>query len=528
MTQNQKPIDIDFNPEFQYALDLMEETDKNIFITGRAGTGKSTLLNYFCANTKKNAVILAPTGVAAVNVGGQTIHSFFHFKPNVTLAAIKKKRGSDKEKTSIYKKLTTIVIDEVSMVRADLLDCVDKFLRINGPHSKQPFGGVQMIFIGDFYQLPPVVSSAEREIFRSHYASPFFFSAKVFPQLELEFIELEKVYRQKDDEFVRLLNTIRNNSIMDEDIALFNQRCNPAFAAAADDFYIALTSTNALADAINEQRLAELPGKIWKAGGIIDGDFSKEYLPTAVELKLKKDAQIMMLNNDSYGQWINGTIGRVKKFAKDEEGEAVIVAELDNGETVEIFPYTWKIYKFFLKNDELRSEEVGSFRQYPVRLAFAVTIHKSQGKTFEKVVIDVGRGTFAHGQMYVALSRCKTLEGIVLKQPLKKSHIMMDWQVVKFLTGMQYAKAALALPREDKLAMLYRAIQEEQTIEIFYLKAKDEKSKRRIRPLLIEDMEYNGHPFLGLGAYCLERRQRRVFNVDRILEISVLNNEPRE
>ena len=525
MTKKSKPVEIDFNAEFQCALDMMEETDKNIFITGRAGTGKSTLLNYFRDNTKKNAVILAPTGVAAVNVGGQTIHSFFHFKPNVTVAAIKRKKATGKEKTSIYKKLKTIIIDEVSMVRADLLDCVDKFLRLNGPDSKCPFGGVQMIFIGDFYQLPPVVSSAEREIFRSHYSSPFFFSAKVFPQLELEFIELEKVYRQKDEEFVRLLNTIRNNSIMDEDIALFNRRCNPSFEVSADEFYISLTSTNDMSDLINENRLAQLPGKIWKAQGLVDGEFGKESMPTAVELKLKKGAQIMLLNNDSYGQWINGTIGKVKNFEKDDDGEDVIVAELENGETVQISPYTWKIYKFFLKNEELCSEEVGSFRQYPVRLAFAVTIHKSQGKTFEKVVIDVGRGTFAHGQMYVALSRCTTMEGIVLKQPLKKNHIMMDWQVVKFLTGMQYAKAALTCTREDKLEMLATAIEEKQTVEIVYLKAKDEKSKRKIRPLLMEEMEFNGHPFLGLNAYCLERNQKRVFNVDRILEICIAPDE---
>jgi len=515
-----KAVEIDFNPEFQRALTLMEDSARNIFITGRAGTGKSTLLNYFRDNTSKKVVILAPTGVAAVNVAGQTIHSFFHFKPNVTPTSIKKKKSEGKEKATIYKKLETIVIDEVSMVRADLLDCVDKFLRLNGPHAKQSFGGVQMIFIGDLYQLPPVISGAERGIFRSHYASPYFFSAKVFPQLELEFIELEKVYRQKDNEFVRLLNTIRNRTATDNDLTFFNRRCDPSFSASADDFYLSLTSTNDLADGINEQRLSELPGKMWKAEGDIIGDFGKEYLPTAVELKLKKGAQIMLLNNDSYGQWINGTIGKVKKFEKDDDDEDVIVAELDNGETARISPYTWKIYKFFLKNEELRSEEVGSFRQYPVRLAFAVTIHKSQGKTFEKVVIDVGRGTFAHGQMYVALSRCTTLEGIVLKQPLKKSHILMDWQVVKFLTSMQYARAARTCSREDKVQMLQTAIMQKKNLEIVYLKAQDEKSRRTILPLFVGQMEYKGYPYLGLEAYCLTRRGKRTFNLDRILEIS--------
>jgi len=526
MTKKQNPVEIDLNPEFRRALELMEETDRNIFITGRAGTGKSTLLNYFYRHTRKNAVLLAPTGVAAVNIGGQTIHSFFHFKPNVTPAAIKRKKSAGKENKSLYKKLTTIVIDEVSMVRADLLDCVDKFLRLNGPNSKRPFGGAQMIFIGDLYQLPPVVTSAEREIFRSHYKSPYFFSAKVMEGLELEFVELEKVYRQQDDEFVRLLNAIRNNSITEEDVALFNQRCRPLGEVSDDDFYISLTSTNDLADAINETRLAQLPGKIWRARGETQGDFGEEYLPTAVELKLKKGAQIMMLNNDSYGRWINGTIGRVKKFAKNEDGEEVIVADLDNGETVEISPYTWKIYRYFLKDEELHSEEVGSFCQYPVRLAFAVTIHKSQGKTFEKVIIDVGRGTFAHGQMYVALSRCTSLSGMVLKNPLKKNHVLMDWQVVKFLTGLQYAKAAQTCSRERKIEMLEEAFHEKQVVEIVYLKAKDEKSTRLIRPLRVEEMEYNGHPYLGLYAYCLLRGQNRVFNVDRILEIRPALNQP--
>lgn len=515
--KNEKTTAIDFNPEFSRALALMEDTQKNILITGRAGTGKSTLLAYFRDHTKKKVVILAPTGVAAVNVSGQTIHSFFQFKPSVTPASIKRKKSAGK---TIYKKLTTIVIDEVSMVRADLLDCIDKFLRFNGPDEKLPFGGVQMIFIGDLYQLPPVVTSAEREIFRTHYSSPYFFSAKVFDQLNMEFLELEKVYRQKDDEFVRLLNTIRNRTVTDEDLAKFNARCDPQFEPPAGSFYLSLTSTNDLAAAVNEKRLAELPGKIWKVSGEIIGDFGKEYLPTDVDLKLKRGAQIMLLNNDSYGQWINGTIGKIRKFETDDDGEEIIVADLDNGDTARISPYTWKIYRFFLKNEELRSEEVGSFRQYPVRLAFAVTIHKSQGKTFENVMIDVGRGTFAHGQMYVALSRCTTLAGIVLKQPLKKNHIMMDWQVVKFLTGIQYAQSAKTLSREDKLQIIEDAINEKTSIEILYLKGKDEKSRRVIRPLQVGEMEYKGYPFWGLDAFCVSRGEKRRFNVDRILEIN--------
>ena len=519
MNKTGTPIEIELNPEFHRALELMEKTDRHVFVTGRAGTGKSTLLQYFRRHTGKNVVILAPTGVAAVNVGGQTIHSFFHFKPNVTPAAIRKKRSAEQGKPTIYKKLTTIVIDEVSMVRADLLDCVDKFLRLNGPDPKKPFGGVQMILIGDLYQLPPVISSREKEIFRGHYESPYFFSASVFDQMNLEFVELEKVYRQKDDEFVRLLNAIRNRAATDDDLALLNRRCDPTFEAPAEAFYISLTSVNKTADRVNEEQLARLPGRIWKAHGLIEGEFDRDYLPTATELKLKKGAQIMLLNNDSYGRWINGTIGKVKSFKKDREGEDVITASLDNGKTVEIGVYTWEIYRFFLRDGELVSEAVGSFSQYPVRLAFAVTIHKSQGKTFERAIIDVGRGTFAHGQMYVALSRCVSLDGIVLRQPLKKSHILMDWRIVRFLTGLQYDRAEQKCSQSEKLAMIRSAIREKKNLDILYLKAKDVKSRRTIQPLSVGDMEYNGHPYVGMNAYCLMRREKRVFNVDRILEI---------
>ena len=354
-------------------------------------------------------VVLAPTGVAAVNVGGQTIHSFFGFKPDVTPGSVRKK-GKD-EKKNLYKRLTTIVIDEVSMVRADLLDCVDKFLRLNGPDCTLPFGGVQMILIGDLYQLPPVVKGEQKAIFRSHYGTPYFFSAKAMESLDIVLVELERVYRQTDDEFIRLLNAIRNRTATDEDIAAFNRRCNPEFEPPPKDYYIYLTSTNELADGINEARLAKLKGKIWMSQGVIEGDFGAEYLPTAVDLRLKQGAQIMLLNNDSSGRWINGTIARVTGFVTDGEGQELIAADLETGEPVSIAPYRWEIYRFFLKDGELASEIAGSFTHFPVRLAFAVTIHKSQGKTFEKAVIDVGRGTFAHGQMYVALSRCRVSGG---------------------------------------------------------------------------------------------------------------------
>jgi ATP-dependent DNA helicase PIF1 len=511
---------LDFNPQFKKAIEFMEGYRQNLFITGRAGTGKSTLLNYFTKTTLKRHVVLAPTGVAAINVGGQTIHSFFNFGPDVTLKSIKKlKSGSNRD---IYKKIDTIIIDEISMVRADLLDCVEKFLRLNGPDDQKPFGGVQMVFIGDLYQLPPVVTSAEKDIFRMHYQTPYFFSALSFKSMDMEFIELEKVYRQHDDEFIRLLNAIRNRSVTEEDLAIINRRLDTGFEPPKGEFYIQLTSTNDMADGINETEMKRLPGKTFKFKAETDGDFGKEYMPTARELKLKKGAQIMMLNNDQLGRWVNGTIGVMTGTTKDDDGNILIRARLDMGEDVFISPFTWSIYRFYVEKNQLASEVVGTFTQYPIRLAFAVTIHKSQGKTFSRVIIDLGRGTFAHGQLYVALSRCVSLEGIVLKKPVKKGHILLDWAVMKFMTGHQYKLAEKKQPATDKLAMIKNAIRDKRKIEILYLKAKDEKSRRTLKPLDVRQMQFNGHEFTGLEAFCMIRGDIRVFNVDRILEIKAL------
>ena len=516
--------EIEINEQFRHALDIMENSDRSIFITGRAGTGKSTLLTLFRRVTKKKVAILAPTGIAALNVKGQTIHSFCKFKPNITLDSVKKLRGNSANK-SIYEKLDAIVIDEISMVRADLLDCVDKFLRLNGKHIDRPFGGIQMIFIGDLYQLPPVINSQEREVFKTLYDTPYFYGARVFNEFQMEFVELEKVYRQHDQEFINLLNTIRNRTIEDYGLKILNERYLPRFEPPVGDFYVYLTTTNALAEQINRERLAKLKGNICTFTAEIDGDFGKEYLPTGIDLNVKPGAQVMMLNNDSEGRWVNGSIGEITEIIQDAEGKSVIHVVLADGETVEVTPFTWEIFSYFIEGAQLASKLVGSFIQYPLMLAWAVTIHKSQGKTFDKVIIDFGRGTFAHGQAYVALSRCTSLEGIVLKQPFLKRHILMDFDVIKFLTKLQYDKAETEYSSDDKAKIIARAIESETLLEIVYLKPNDEKSKRVIVPKSIGEMEFKERKYVGVRAFCLTRGEDRTFRLDRILEIKEVERE---
>ena len=542
---------IEINPGFRRALDIMEGTSHHVFITGKAGTGKSTLLELWRGQTLKRIAVLAPTGVAALNVRGQTIHSFFGFKPDVTPEAVRKLgkgRGAAADRISLYRNLDAIVIDEVSMVRADLMDCVEKFLRLNGPRPKERFGGLQMIFIGDLYQLPPVVTGQERGLFApdpsslrrgfgprddpdpaalsaARYESPYFFSARIFaePDFSMDFIELEKVYRQSDAAFIGLLNAIRNRSIDDAQIGLLNSRLDPGFNPPDGEFYITLTSTNDLAAARNREKLSSLPGRARRYEGFIEGEFERRSLPTEEALELKRGAQVMLLTNDRKGRFVNGTIGRVAKITKssDTDGDDIITVELPDGDEVDLCPNTWELFRFQYdaKADRIDSESVGSFTQYPLRLAWAVTIHKSQGKTFDRVVVDIGRGAFAHGQVYVALSRCTSFGGLVLRTPIRKGHIWMDWRIVRFLTRFQYKKAEEALPVADKRAILLEAIREGRELEIVYLKPDDTKSRRRIRPESVEMMEYHGKRFEGLRAYCHKRGECRTFRLDRILEI---------
>jgi ATP-dependent exoDNAse (exonuclease V) alpha subunit len=428
-SQRQKSS-IDLTPEASAALTLFEATRQHVFLTGRAGTGKSTLLQHFRDTTRKRLAVLAPTGVAAVNVQGQTIHSFFGFGPGITP---EKARRQATAKKQLYRNLQAIVIDEISMVRADLLDCIDTFLRLNGPRTGEPFGGVQMILIGDLYQLPPVVQADEEELFVTHYASPFFFDAKVLQQAPFDVVQLTKVYRQRDADFVDLLDAVRTATLDSQQLAALNARCNADLTGIDREQYVGLVTTNAMADRINALHLDRIDHPAYAFTGTVSGTFNRPQLPTDETLTLKADARIMMLNNEARGKWVNGTLGHVAAI-EDRDDAISIRVELESGYTGKIQPFTWESirYLFNPRTQQIESEVVGSFTQYRLRLAWGSTIHKAQGKTFDRVVVDLGRGTFAPGQAYVALSRCRSLEGLVLRKPLRPEYVQIDPRVQAF------------------------------------------------------------------------------------------------
>ncbi|MDW8019561.1 MAG: DEAD/DEAH box helicase [Chloroherpetonaceae bacterium] len=421
---------LSFTPEFLSAYNLMEHTADHLFITGSAGTGKSTLLSYFRENTAKNVVVLAPTGIAALNAGGQTIHSFFKFPLGVVTA----KSITESPRKEFYQAIDTIVIDEVSMVRADIIDGIDSFMRINGRNKKKPFGGVQMIFIGDLFQLPPVLSGDdEKSLFMSLYETPYFFSASVFGKVQLRTLQLRQIFRQSDAAFIELLQAIRTNCVEPSHLERLNMRVKPEFLPSEEDFFITLTTTNERASEMNIKCLSMLKAEPKQLMGTIEGIFDRKALPTEETLTLKKGAQVMFVRNDPYKRWVNGTIGKVREILPDAvkvEIERNGVRKVVTAERVE-----WQMlkYDFDAKTKEIFSEPIGAFTQFPLRLAWAVTIHKSQGKTFDKVVIDLGRGTFAHGQLYVALSRCRSLEGIVLRRPVRSDDVKVDLRIVDFM-----------------------------------------------------------------------------------------------
>jgi len=422
-----------FNDEFNAILDLIENQNDNLFITGRAGTGKSTLLSLLKRTTRKNAVVLAPTGIAALNVGGQTIHSFFKFPPKM----IDPRELTKRKNHRFYKKLKLLIIDEISMVRADMIDCIDIFLRNNIENSR-PFGGVQVVVFGDLFQLPPVVASQfERQFLKERYGSPYFFAASVFQnEIELTMIELVTVYRQTERRFINLLDNIRTRSFDYEDLEEINQRFEGEIDE--DEYSITLCATNAKVNAINNERLKQIAAPTYEFLAKVSGQFATSIFPSDQYLWLKEGAQVMFVKNDPEGNYVNGSLGRISQISNDK----IIVETKIRGEdkVLDLDRVEWEVLKYEVDPKEperFKTSVSGTFTQYPIKLAWAITIHKSQGKTFDNIIIDLGKGAFDFGQTYVALSRCRTLGGISLNKMITGRDIIVDPIIVDYYETMK-------------------------------------------------------------------------------------------
>ena len=441
---NQELLDLD-NREWQQALQIIQYTRRSLFLTGKAGTGKSTFLRYVAQNTKKKYVILAPTGIAAINAGGQTLHSFFKLPfhpllPNDSRYNVRNMRKTLKyngELIKLLRELELIIIDEISMVRADIIDFIDRVLRIYCRNMREPFGGKQLLLVGDIFQLEPVVKEDEWRLMQPFYASAYFFSAKVWQQMQLVSVELRKVYRQSDSDFIAILDRIRENAATDADLTAINSRVTVADGSAIGTpshtgFQITLATRRDTVDYINDEQLKQLDGNSSIFNGTIKGDFPMTSLPAPMELEVKPGAQVIFTKNDKEKRWVNGTIGVV--IGIDEE-EGIIGVVDEDGHEYDVVREVWENmrYTFNEKEQKIEEELLGTFVQFPLRLAWAITVHKSQGLTFRQVKIDFsGGGAFAGGQTYVALSRCSSLKGITLEEPIRRSDIFVRPEVVAF------------------------------------------------------------------------------------------------
>lgn len=434
------------NQELRNAWDFVEHTGISIFLTGKAGTGKTTFLRTLKEHSSKRSVIVAPTGVAAINAGGMTIHSFFQLplSPFVPDASIKNRFDYSKEKRKIMRTLDLLIIDEISMVRADLLDAIDSVLRRFREHDK-PFGGVQLLMIGDLQQLTPVVTPEEEKVLQRYYDTPYFFGSKALRSISYVTIELTHVYRQQDSTFITLLNNIREGKATAADLQLLNERYSPTFLPEAGSDYIRLTTHNRMAESYNEDQLRNLPSRACSFRAETDGNFPEYSYPADFNLTLKVGAQVMFIRNDNNGRYYNGRIGHVTYV----DNEKILVLCPGDEDAIEVEVEIWENTKYTLneKTKQIEAEVQGTFKQYPLRLAWAITIHKSQGLTFEHAIIDA-QASFASGQVYVALSRCKTLEGLVLASPIGNAAIINDSRVSDYISHQteQAEQSISALP----------------------------------------------------------------------------------
>lgn len=423
------PDDLYFTDAFKGAFELFENSRDHIFVTGKAGTGKSTLLQYMRENTRKQVAVLAPTGVGAINVNGQTIHSFFHFPPSF----IQKENIRRHKNKKLIKNLDALIIDEVSMVRADLMDGIDQSLRINRNTMNVPFGGVQMVLFGDLFQLPPIVDPAFARIFDTLYKTPYFFSSRVMETVPLKYVELTEIFRQKEEAFISLLNKIRHGEVDEDDFTRLNGRVDPRISLDSCTGCIILTTTNAAAGRINRKRLSHISSKEYVYEARIVDEFDERSYPVEARLKLKKGTQIMLVRNDEHKRWVNGTLATVE----DLSFKKILIDVQGNRHEVPKVQWPKTKYSYNEKEKKIEEKVTGMFEQYPIKLAWAITIHKSQGQTFDNVIIDLGSGAFAHGQVYVALSRCTSFEGITLTQPVMHRDMVFDERIHAFFNAVK-------------------------------------------------------------------------------------------